>query len=166
MLMKPILQLGNPKLYDISDEITRNELVSIKPVVEDLHNALMDYRKRWGCGNGIAASQIGVSKRLVYTHIDNPKVYINPVLYDLSDDMVEVWDDCMSFPEIIVKVKRHRLCKINYRDIDWQEHNDTLNEHDSILLQHEVDHLNGILAMGRAIDSKSFALKSQKGLVT
>ena len=165
MPIKPILLLGNPDLYKISEEIKQNELESLSSTVTDLHDTLMDFRARYGVGRGIAAPQIGVFKRLVYMHIDNkPLVYINPLLHDTSKEMIELWDDCMSFPEILVKVRRHKTVRINYRDLDWQEHDDFLTGDMSELLQHEVDHLDGILAIKRAIDHKSFALKSQRAL--
>lgn len=165
MPIKPILLLGNPALYQISEEITCEQLETIKPVVDDLHDTMMDFRRRYGYGRAIAAPQIGVFQRLVYMHIDSPKVLINPILYDGSKDMIDLWDDCMSFPEILVKVRRHSTIRILYRDLAWQEHEELLKGDLSELLQHEIDHLDGILAIKRAIDHKSFALKSQRGLV-
>jgi len=74
------------------------------------------------------------------------------------DEMMEVWDDCMSFPELLVKVKRNKRCKIHYKDLDWK--NNVLEGDLSELLQHEYDHLDGILAVQRAIDNKSFKIKN------
>ena len=56
------------------------------------------------------APQIGVMKRLVYLHVVKPVVLINPHFENQSENMIEVWDDCMSFPELLVKVRRHRSC--------------------------------------------------------
>jgi peptide deformylase len=165
MPIKPILLLGNTDLYKISQELTADELPVIAAVVTDLHDTMMDFRRRYGCGRAIAAPQIGVFKRLVYLHIDKPQVYINPILHDPSSEMIELWDDCMSFPEILVRLRRHRTIRINYRDPDWVEHDELLEGDMSELLQHEVDHLDGILAIKRAINHQSFALKSQRGLL-
>jgi len=75
---------------------------------------------------------------------------------------MEVWDDCMCFPDLLVRVKRHRSCRIRYRDLEWNEQTMNLTGDLSELLQHEYDHLDGVLAVNRAIDSRSFALRSQK----
>ena len=154
--------LGNPKLYEVSESVEETELESLEPVVEDLHDTLMAFRQRWGAGRAVAAPQIGVMKRLVYLHIDKPVVFVNPRFEDESDDMLEVWDDCMSFPELLVKVRRHGTCHIVYRDMNWQQQSLYLENDLSELLQHEVDHLDGVLAVSRAIDATSFAMRSQR----
>ena len=162
MAVKEILLLGNPKLYESCTSIKKSELKEIKNVVADLHDTLMDFRKKYSAGRAIAAPQIGVMKRLIYMHIKSPVVFINPVLNDFSRKAIQLWDDCMSFPNILVKVKRFENCRITFRDLKWKEHSIILEEDLSELLQHEVDHLNGILAIQRAIDSTSIILKSEK----
>ena len=165
MSVKAILQLGNPLLYDVSRPITESEVGSIRSVVDDLHDTMMDFRNRYGCGRAIAAPQIGVLKRLLYMHIDRPAVFINPVLENRSSDMMILWDDCMSFPDLLVRVQRHKTCTIRYRDLDWSEQVMPLAGDLSELLQHEYDHLDGILATQRAIDDRSFAFRSQRHLL-
>ena len=165
MAVKEILLLGNPKLYEVCKPVTKNELDDVKKIVEDLHDTLMDFRKKYNAGRAIAAPQIGYMKRLIYMNIDKPVVFINPVLDILSAEMIELWDDCMSFPDILVKVKRHKRCHISYRDLDWNNQSLQLENDFSELIQHEVDHVNGILAISRAIDGKSFALRSQKEFI-
>jgi len=165
MAVKDILLLGNPKLYEVSSPVKEEELDSVKPVIEDLHDTLTDFRKRNNAGRAIAAPQISFMKRIVYMNIEKPVVLINPVLDILSADMFEIWDDCMSFPDILVKVKRHKKCHVAFRDLEWKYQSLDLQDSLSELIQHEVDHLNGILALSRAIDGKSFALRSQKGFL-
>ena len=162
MAVRDILLLGNPQLYEISQDVTELELESLNPVIADLHDTMMAFRKRWGAGRAIAAPQIGVMKRLIYMHINSPVVFINPRLENKSDAMFEVWDDCMSFPELLVKVKRHQVCRIIFRDMHWHQQQIDL-EHDlSELLQHEADHLDGILNVSKAVNAKAFALRSQQ----
>ena len=162
MAVKDILLLGNPKLYEVSTPVTQEELDSVKIAVNDLHDTLMDFRNKYNAGRAIAAPQIGFMKRLVYINIDKPVVLINPVLDILSADMLELWDNCMSFPDILVKVKRHKKCHVTFRDVEWNFQSLDLQNDLSELIQHEVDHLNGILAVSRAIEGKSFALRSQR----
>lgn len=162
MAVRKILLLGNPKLYEISESVKKNELNGLKTVIEDLHDTLMDFRDKYGAGRAVAAPQIGIMKRLIYMYIDKPTVFINPAIYDKSDEKIEIWDDCMSFPELLVKVKRHKKIKISFKDLNWKANTLCFSDDLSELLQHEYDHLDGILAVNRAVDSRSFALRSQK----
>jgi peptide deformylase len=78
--------------------------------------------------------------------VDSPVVYVNPVLTPLVDELIEIWDDCMSFPDILVKVRRHRRVAVHFRTLDWREEEQTLEDDLAELIQHEHDHLDGILA--------------------
>lgn len=162
MAVREILKLGNPALYEVSEMVLEDELQKLKPVVENLHDTMMNFREEWKAGRAIAAPQIGVKKRLIYMNIDKPVVFFNPVIEPQSEELFEVWDDCMCFPELLVKVLRYRHCCITYRDLDWKEQSMDLKDDLSELLQHEADHLEGILAVSRAIDGQSFALRSQR----
>ncbi len=159
MAVQEVLLLGDPRLHEICDPVVEADLEALEAVVEDLHDTLLDCRERYGVGRAIAAPQIGVKKRLVYMHIDNPVVFLNPVLDRLSPERIEIWDDCLSFPDLLVKVRRHRTCRIRYRDMEWQEQTLDLQDDLAELLQHECDHLDGVLAVARAIDGQSFALR-------
>jgi peptide deformylase len=165
MAVKDIVLLGNPELYRVSQPVRKCEVNGLSGVVKDLHDTLMDFKKRYGVGRAIAAPQIGVKKRLVYMVIDRPTLFINPVLEQKSREMIEVWDDCMCFPDLLVRVRRHKRCLIRWLNIDWKEEKRMLEGSLSELLQHECDHLEGILAVSRAIDKKSFALRNQRPLL-
>ncbi|BBA52092.1 peptide deformylase [Fusobacterium varium] len=159
-MKREILLLGNEKLYQISEPVKPDEIETLKSVVQDLHDTLMDFREKYHVGRAIAAPQIGVKKRLLYMFIDKPVVFINPVLEFPDNEMMEVLDDCMSFPNLLVKVMRHKRCRIEYLDMNWKEQVMSLEGDLSELLQHEFDHLDGILATMRAIDNKSFVIKN------
>jgi peptide deformylase len=72
-----------------------------------------------------------------------------------------MWDDCFSFPHLSVKVKRHLSIEVRYQDVEGRKH--TLRAEDGLseLLQHEIDHINGILAIDRAIDSRHIIYKTE-----
>ena len=165
MAVREILLLGNPKLYKICEPVRKEELESVRKVVQDLHDTMRDFRARWNAGRAIAAPQIGAMNRVVYMEIDEPVVFINPVFDELSDEMMTLWDDCMSFPELLVKVQRHQRCRIRFRDLNWEEQSWELEDDLSELLQHEVDHLDGILAVNRAMNDRAIALRSQRALL-
>ncbi len=151
--------MGNPKLYEISSPVEKRELSQLSPVIQDLHDTLLAFRNQFHAGRAIAAPQIGIHKRIVYMYINQPTVFINPVLKLIGDEEIEVMDDCMSFPNLLVKVRRHKKSRILYRDMKWNEQEMILEGDLSELLQHEYDHLDGILATMRAIDNHSFYMK-------
>lgn len=161
MSVRKILLLGNEELYKVSEMVKEEDLKEIKKVIEDLHDTLMEFREKYKAGRAIAAPQIGYFKRIIYMNIDKAVTLINPKIEYIDDEMMEVWDDCMSFPELLVKVKRHKRCKIHYKDLEWKDNVLELEGDLSELLQHEYDHLDGILAVQRAIDNKSFKIKNK-----
>lgn len=156
---KEILLLGNPKLYEISTSVKKEEVSQLLPIIQDLHDTLIAFRNKYHAGRAIAAPQIGIQKRILYMYINHPTVFINPILDSVGDAQMEVMDDCMSFPNLLVKVKRYKKCRIIYRDLKWKKQEMLLEGDFSELLQHEYDHLDGILATMRAIDNHSFYYK-------
>jgi len=154
--LNDLLLLGNPLLYQISDPVVESELPLVKDWIVDLHNVMEEIRAKYNFGRAIAAPQLGIMKRLIYMNIDKPVLFINPDLMSLSQEMFEVWDDCMCFPNLLVKVQRHKTLTIKYRDENWKACEWTVENDLSELLQHEYDHLNGVLCTMRAIDDKSF----------
>jgi peptide deformylase len=154
--LKDLLILGDPRLYEVCEPVKEFELPLVKDWIRDLDNVMKEIRAKFHFGRAIAAPQLGIMKRLIYMNIDQPVVFINPVLHNLSRETFEVWDDCMSFPHLLVKVKRHRSLTINFLDEHWNSQTLKLEDALSELLQHEYDHLEGILCTMRRIDDKSF----------
>lgn len=159
-MIKEILLLGDPRLYETSIPVEPSDIPYLPAIVQDLHDTLFAFRQRYNVGRAIAAPQIGVRKRLLYMHMGEPVVFINPLLQFPDDEMMEVLDDCMCFPQLLVRVMRHKRCIIKYRDLSWGMHTLQLEGDLSELLQHEYDHLDGILATMRACDAKSFVLRA------
>lgn len=156
MKLDLILQLGNPQLYEKSAPVKRAELDELKPVFQDLHDIILEFRAKYNAGRAIAAPQIGVMKRIICWNVESPKVLINPQLVNMSEELFELWDDCMSFPNLLVRLKRHKSCTVRFLDEHWQAQEWHLTDDLSELIQHEYDHLDGILATQRAIDNQSF----------
>jgi peptide deformylase len=154
--LSDLLLLGDPRLYEICTPIVPEEKSLVSGWVADLHNVMQEVRATYGFGRAIAAPQLGIMKRLIYMNIDKPVVFINPELVNLSEELFEIWDDCMSFPNLLVKVKRHKSLTLRYLDENWQPQEWAMEDSLSELLQHEYDHLNGVLCTMRAIDDKSF----------
>lgn len=159
-MIEKVLKLGNPVLHKISEPILQNELADLKSVIKDLHDILIEFRNLYGYGRAIAAPQIGVLKRLIYINIDSKStIIINPIIENPRKEMFELWDDCLCFPNLYIKVKRHKSLTLKFLDENWKEHNWNLEDSLSELIQHEYDHLDGILATQRAIDDKSYRIK-------
>ena len=151
-----LLLLGDPKLYEKSTPVLKSELPIVKEWVEYLHNVMEEIREKYNFGRGIAAPQLGIMKRLIYINIDRPIIIINPEFTNLSTEMFELWDDCMSFPNLLVRLSRHKKVEMTWLDENWTEQ--TISEEGPMaeLLQHEYDHLDGILSTMRALDNQSF----------
>ncbi len=114
---RKILLLGNPVLYQPSAPVVPQEYEDLPKIVTDLHDTLLIFRKKYGAGRAIAAPQIGILKRILYMYIDQPVVFINPSLEFPDEEKMMVLDDCMSHPNLLVKILRYRRCILYYTDL-------------------------------------------------
>ena len=156
---REILLLGDPRLYEMCEAVKQEELEELRPVFTDLFDCIRAIRRDYGFGRAIAAPQIGVMKRVICMLTDRPYVIINPELEFVGDEMMELMDDCMSFPKLLVRVRRYRHCILRYTDENWEKQEKRMDDDMAELIQHEYDHLDGIVATMRAIDNKSFVMK-------
>lgn len=145
---------GSELLKKKCDPLERNEFG--QPETERLAKKMIDvlkrYRERNKIGRGLAANQIGISKRMivVYLEKEKPEVMINPEVLELTEEKDSYWECCMSSGAMLIgEVIRSRQGKFKYRDIDGGKH---LLEADSMqtrLMLHEIDHLDGITCLDR-----------------
>jgi len=156
--MRDVLLLGDPRL-----RVRSNEVEQFEDAPFDALAATLDaFRKRHGFGRAISAPQIGVAQRFVAVNLGKGTFFIvNPVITWRSDETFTMWDDCMSFPELLVRVARAHSISIEYVDEQgrakqWKEMDRAAAE----LLQHEIDHLDGILAVDRALDAESLVVRA------
>ena len=161
MAIKEILLLGNPMLRKKCEKVKDFSDPILSQNINDLKDTLQDFRTTHGFGRGIAAPQISFSKQVIFVTIDNPLVLINSKIIERSKAMMMLWDDCFSFPDILVRVKRNVQIRVAYQDEAGKAHTLDAKGALSELLQHEIDHTNGILAIDRAIDSKHIVLRSE-----
>ncbi len=156
MDLSHIRKLGDPILHEACKEIRIDELMDYLLLAEEMSELIRMHREEMGFGQAIAAPQVGHLKRLIVVHSEKPLYIFNPYIFDLSNDMKKIIDDCMSFPDIKVRLKRHNSCRIRYRDHNWKEKVMELKGEMSFLLQHEYDHLEGILAIDRSLDKPRY----------
>ena len=159
--MSEILQLGDPGLRLVSkpvDDIRNPEFVSNQ---QRLHATLADFHKANGWGRAISAPQIGVPQRFIALNLgDGPKLLINPEIVWTSSETFTMWDDCMSFSPLYVRLRRYQSISVEFKDENGASQGwFNLDTATSELLQHEIDHLDGILAIDRAIDRDSIVMR-------
>ena len=126
-----------------------------------VHAALMSFRGRWGFGRGTAATQLGIPRRIIALHMpDWPELIYNPEYTWKSPDTFTLWENCMSFPFMLVRTRRHRSVSLRYLDEDSRDHvREEVDVELAELLQHEIDHLDGTLAVDRAIDGDAIVAR-------
>ena len=162
MAVRDILQLGNPHLREESASVTDFDNEETSAAIRDLSDTLDDFKQHYGRGRGIAAPQIGVPRRIIYVRMpdgsfDGPM--INPVVVWGDDSRLEVWDDCMSFPDLMVRVLRVGRIRVQYLEPGGGLREQEVSGDFAELLQHEIDHLDGVLAIQRAVDPDAFATR-------
>ncbi len=163
MAVREILLLGNENLYKSALMIKKEDLNRAKNVVDDLHDTMMSFREKYGFGRAIAAPQIDEPYRIIYMNFDDVSIaFINPELEPINKEQFIMWDDCMSFPGLEVRLFRYKKVKVKYMDLKWQEHTLEFEGDLAELIQHEYDHLDGVLAVQRAIDEKSLRINKEK----
>jgi peptide deformylase len=160
MSVREILLLGNPELWRPSSPVVNVHELETRELICDLAATLEDFREQNGFGRGIAAPQIGVGRRLIFLNVGESFPIINPTITHASREMMELWDDCFSIPNLMIRVRRHFEVDVSYTDEHGAQRRMKASGALSELLQHEIDHLNGILATDRAIDGRSFAMRN------
>jgi len=147
----PILTDEDPRLRWQAQTVAAMDK-DVRSLIDDLTATLLDFRRRAGFGRAIAAPQVGANLRIIAVHLGaTPFALINPSIAWRSSETMDVWDDCLSVPNRLVKVRRHRSISVSYQDEHGQaRHWEHLPPDLSELLQHEIDHLDGVLMLDRA----------------
>jgi peptide deformylase len=157
-----ILPLGDPRLRAVASPVSDVRDPAFKRDVASLVRALASFRETLGFGRAISAPQIGIDKRVIVVDLgQGAEVLVNPEIIWRSPAMFTMWDDCMSFPTLLVRVQRHESISVRFTDDDdntfeWTE----LDRATSELLQHEIDHLDGVLAIDHAKGEGAFVTRA------
>jgi peptide deformylase len=165
MPVRPVLQLGDPLLRLKALPVDDPKAPDIRDLVQDLSDTLAHWRAKTGYGRGIAAPQLGVSQRVIFLKLAGvePWPLINPEVVDYSEEKIVVWDACLSFLSIFMQVERRRQITVRYQNVegDILEFDAGDDRNLSELLQHEIDHLDGILAIDRVVDLKTICTREE-----
>ena len=151
-----LLLLGDPRLYEKCEPVAEADLPLLPQIAADLRGVMDEVRAKYHFGRGIAAPQLGYMKRVIYLDSDRPRLLLNPVITECSEEVFELWDDCMCFPHLLVRVLRHKRITVEYTDEKWDQQSWSVEDDLSELLQHEYDHLEGVLCTMRAVDERAF----------
>src|SRR3954468_9653318 len=145
MTVRPIITAPDPRLKAVSSAVEKVD-AEIRKLVADMADSMYA-----ADGIGLAAVQIGVAKQIIVIDLDqkdgqkNPRAFINPKIVWASDEMATFEEGCLSVPEIWDDVERPARIRAEYLDLDGKK---VELEADGMLatcLQHEMDHLNGVL---------------------
>jgi peptide deformylase len=165
MAIRTVLQLGDPGLREVAKRVGDPAAGLIRALVEDLADTLAHWRKTTGYGRGIAAPQIGVNLRVIFLRLpgEQPWPIVNPEIIWRSPKKIVVWDACLSFLSIFMQVHRHREITVRYQDLSGQQCEIHAGEERNVseLLQHEIDHLDGILAVDRITDIRTMCTREE-----
>jgi len=165
MAVRTVLQLGDPGLREVCRKVDDPAAPEIRTLVEDLSDTLAYWRKNTGYGRGIAAPQIGVNLRVIFLRSPGESAWpiVNPEITWRSAEKIIVWDACLSFLSIFMQVERYRDITVRYQDLTgkWCEAQASEARNLSELLQHEIDHLDGILAIDHITDMKTMCTREE-----
>ncbi|PYX31792.1 MAG: hypothetical protein DMG77_05455 [Acidobacteria bacterium] len=165
MPIRPILQLGDLRLREVAISVDDPNMPEIRSLIRDLADTLAHWRATTGYGRGIAAPQLGVSQRVIFLKLPEaePWPLINPEIIQRSEEKIIVWDACLSFLSIFMQVERHREITVRYQNLQGENLEFSAGDDRNLseLLQHEIDHLDGILAVDRIVDMKTLCTREE-----
>ncbi len=166
MATRPVLKMGDPLLFEEADPVIKFSTPELDQLVEDMFDTM-----RAESGAGLAAPQIGVSQRVVIFGVEaNPRypdieeipmtVLINPIIEPIGDEMEQGWEGCLSVPGMRGLVPRYTT--IRYRGFNQKGETleQVVSEFHARVVQHECDHLDGILYPMRIKDLRYFGFES------
>jgi peptide deformylase len=165
MGVRTVLKLGDPGLREIAKRVEDPTAPEIRALAGDLADTLAYWKKTTGYGRAIAAPQIGLALRVIFLQLPGaePWPFVNPEITERSEEKIVVWDACLSFLSIFMQVERHREISIRYQDLQGEWHDLRAGEERNLseLLQHEIDHLDGILAVDRITDIRTMCTREE-----
>jgi peptide deformylase len=161
MAVRPVRQLGDPILRAKCEPVKALRSPAVRVVADDLQDTLRDLRAEHGWGRGLAAPQIGAPLRVLYVEAPKPCFMVNPEILDIGTHDFDVWDDCFSMPDLFVRVQRAHHVQVSYSDLAGRQHVIEADGDLAELLQHEIDHLDGVLIVDRAVGLDPFCRRAE-----
>jgi peptide deformylase len=167
MAIRPVLRMGDPRLFEVSKNVEAYDTPELHALVEDMQDTMQALN-----GAGLAAPQIGVGLQVVIFGVEhNPRypeaevvpftVLVNPQLETVDDEMEAGWEGCLSVPGMRGLVPRYK--RLRYRGFDpfGNPIERTVSDFHARVVQHEVDHLMGVLYPMRVEDLRNFGFTEE-----
>jgi peptide deformylase len=162
MAVRPVLRMGDPRLLERSREVEQFDTAELHALIEDMQDTMRELS-----GAGLAAPQIGVQQRVViFGFTSSPRypnaepvpftVLINPVLTPIGTVVEEGWEGCLSVPGMRGLVPRYTQLRYQGFDQYGQRIDRTVRDFHARVVQHEFDHLDGMLYPMRIRDLRNF----------
>jgi len=149
MAILPIVEVPDPRLKTVSTPVESFD-EDLRRLVDDMFETMYD-----APGIGLAAIQVGVPKRLLVIDLQeesedgtsrpSPRVFVNPEILDPSDETKPYQEGCLSVPDQYAEVIRPARIRARWQDLDGKSHEESMDGLMAVCLQHEMDHLEGIL---------------------
>ena len=140
MTVRPVRQLGDPILRVKCEAVKRVRSPGVRVVADDIQDTLIHLKKQFGRGRGLAAPQIGAPLRIIYLEAPKP---------------------CFMIPDLLVRVQRAHQVSVTYNDLAGRTHSIEATGDLAELLQHEIDHLDGVLMVDRPVGLDPFCVREE-----
>jgi peptide deformylase len=169
MAIREVLRIGNPVLLDRAKPVESFNTAELHELITDMRDTMAALN-----GAGLAAPQIGISLRVVIFALEhNPRypdvapipetVLINPLVDIIDEATDDAWEGCLSVPGMRGKVPRYRAIRYRGFTVDGQQIDRTVDGFHARVVQHECDHLDGILYPQRIVDLRDFGFEEELG---
>jgi peptide deformylase len=160
-MVREVIQLGDPRLRMRCAPVEDAAAPRTAALVDDLRDTVRHWRAATTYGRAIAAPQLGVLQRVVYVDVEGGHPMVNPEVVEASVERMVVWDACLSFLSIFCQVMRHRWIVVRYQDLAGATREMRAEGDLSELLQHEIDHLDGILTVDRMVSPETLCTREE-----
>ncbi len=166
MSILKVTQMGHPVLRRVADSVLPGIIRSedFQRQIRDMQETMVEYQ-----GIGLAAPQVHVSARLLVYRADSDDgaeseilTLVNPVIEPLGDETEPGWEGCLSIPDIRGIVPRHRRIRVTSLDEEGEALEYTAEDFEARVIQHEVDHLDGILYFDRMDDLRTLTYQTEQ----
>lgn len=167
MAIKPVLRMGDPRLLEPSHPVKKFRTAELNELITDMNDTMTSLN-----GAGLAAPQIGVNLQVVIFGVEQNQRYpdaeavpftilVNPQLTPVDDETEEGWEGCLSVPSMRGLVPRHKKLRYQGFDEKGKKIDRTVSDFHARVVQHECDHLAGILYPMRIRDLRNFGFTAE-----
>jgi peptide deformylase len=174
MAILKIARMGHPILRKVAEPVADPTAPEVARLVDDMVETMLD-----ACGQGLAAPQVHVARRIVVYFPPPPeledaeqaaedeedirkiRVLVNPVVSQVDDDMNDDWEGCLSLPKLRGVVARYSRIRLAATALDGGQIEETLSGYHARVIQHECDHLDGVLYPQRMTDLSTLMFESE-----